>query len=297
MSRLLNAFSGQSMMTFGPPLTAECLATLLISGRRLEEFLDLEKWRKFSPQCPSLFNCGFCHEPVVVFRPPESQEQLIQTCRCTILKFETASEPFQTQEQWSDWQADYLREQADPAPMQSLKEGLLTGIVDQETNDWISRRSGLPNGLQFYPGSYRINAGAAGISISDQSTVFSVDHQHLHNNDKIVEVVHQLQQRGLEPPERIMIMGDDPDYVWPEYTDTTRIKRLPYRCCRCNAWIHQAPLAYPCHDRVLSCFCHTLILRPDIAAPVNYREWRDLLEQERIERFKHQANDPENRKN
>jgi hypothetical protein len=293
----LNAFAGHSMMTFGPPLADNLPVTHLITGRRMEEFLDLEKWREFSPQCPSFFDCAFCREPVVVFRPPESRKQVVQSCRCTTLKFEPSLSPFQLQEEWTRWQADYLREQADPAPVNALREGVLTGVMDQQTNDWLSRRGGFPPGLQFPPSSGRISAGDAGISISDQSVAFSIDCDNPGNNQKLVEVVRQLQQRGLEPPERLFIAGDDPDYVWPEYTDTARIKRLPYRCSNCQKWVQQAPLDFQCHDRVLSCFCHTLILRADIDAPANYREWRDLLELEQIKRVKHQANNPANRQN
>jgi hypothetical protein len=285
------------MMTFGSPLADTALASLLITGRRLEEFLDLDEWRRFSPQCQSFFDCAFCHERVVIFRVAASGGKVVQSCRCTVLKFEPGTELLQTQEEWTEWQADYLREQADPAPVQSLQEGISTGTLDQKTNDWLSRHGGLPSGLQFHPGSDKINSGEASVSFSAQSVAFSVDHHDFENNQKIVEVVHKMQERGLEPPERIMIMGDDPDYVWPEDTDTTRIKRLPYRCCNCQKWVHQAPIAWPCHNRVLSCFCHTLFLRRDIAAPTNYREWRDLLENERIERFRHQSNDPANRQN
>jgi hypothetical protein len=294
----LNAFAGGSMMTFGPPVADNMPVTLLITGHRRKRFLDLDEWRRFSPQCRSFFECAFCREQVVIFRVAvPGGEVVVQSCRCTTLKFEPALSLFRTQEEWTEWQTDYLREQADPAPVQSLKEGILTGALDQQTNDWLSRRGGLPAGLQFHPGTCKINAGEASISISDQSLAFSVDHHDPQNNQKIVDVVRQMQEHGLEPPERMLIAGDDPDYVWPEHADTARIKGLPYRCSNCRAWIRQAPLAFQYHDRVLSCFCHTLILRTDIAAPANYREWRDLLERERIERVKHQANDPVNRRN
>jgi hypothetical protein len=293
----LHAFSGHSMMTFGSPLADTTLATLLITGRRHEQFLDLDEWRRFSPQCQTFFDCAFCHERVVVFAAAPSNVRIMQSCRCTTLKFEPAAELFQTQEKWTEWQADFLREQADPVPVHSLREGALTGNLDQKTNDWLSRHGGFPSGLQFHPGSCRINAGEASVSISDQSVAFSVDHNDLENNAKIVEVVHKMQARGLAPPERLLIAGDDPDYVWPEHTDTACIKRLPYRCANCQVWVLQAPIDFQYHDRVLNCFCHTLILRTDIAAPANYREWRDLLECERIERVKHNANNPANRQN
>ena len=157
----LNAFAGHSMMTFGPPLADNLPVTLLITGRRHEQFLDPDEWRQFSPCCRSFFDCAFCHERVVIFGVAGPPGQVVQSCRCTTLKFEPGTEPLQTEEQWTGWQAEYLREQTDPAPVKALQEGVLTGTLDQKTNDWLSRHGGFPSGLQFHPASGRINAGEA----------------------------------------------------------------------------------------------------------------------------------------
>ena len=44
----------------------------------------------------------------------------------------------------------YLREMADPAPMDSLRAGLLSGSFNQAVSDWLNRKFGAPQGLNFH---------------------------------------------------------------------------------------------------------------------------------------------------
>jgi hypothetical protein len=167
-----NAFiGGKMMLTFSPQVNAAGLAEILYQGRRHEEFLALDQWRQFSTQCQSLFPCAFCSENVVQFRVsdpnPDRPKSVILSCRCTTLRFIAAS-PFRTQDQWSQWQTDYAREILDPAPIEALRAGLLTGTVESAGSDWLSRRFGLPEGLQFDLGG-TIRAGDASLLLDEHS--------------------------------------------------------------------------------------------------------------------------------
>jgi len=285
----LNAFVSESasMLTYGPPVDSNGMATLLFRGRRLNEFVPLADWQKFSPQCPTLFSCAFCAAPVIIFAVEKHSRQPFQACRCTIINFLVAS-PFQTQEQWTNWQKQYLREMADPAPFPLLKEGVLMGKIDGEGADWLSRRFNLPAGLQWHTDG-TISAGKASISFSPTSTLTTVDCDNPQDNARIVELTRKLHENGLEPPERLVIPGRDPDYVWPAGVVRSTIRTLPYRCDYCSAWVKLALLSLPAYDRVLVCLCHAIIFRKDIAHPQNYRQWRELLVATEAEKYRHPA--------
>jgi hypothetical protein len=196
--------------------------------------------------------------------------------------------PFQTQEQWTDWQNQYLFEMADPAPFALLREGVLMGKIDGKGADWLSRRFNLPVGLQWHTDG-TISAGKASISFSPTSTLTTVDCDNPQDNARIVELSCKLYENGLEPPERLVISGRDPDYVWPSGSDSQRASRLPFRCSGCNAWVKIVPAHWQTYDRVLGCLCHSIIFRKDIAHPKNYRQWRELLAATEAEKYRHPA--------
>jgi hypothetical protein len=97
--KLIHTYAYNRLMTFGPPIGPDGLATLWYSGRRLDEFIVLEKWRECS-RFPSLFGCLFCKEPVIMYRSPEPLNPVVQNCRCSLIQF-AFSPPFQTAEQWA----------------------------------------------------------------------------------------------------------------------------------------------------------------------------------------------------
>src|ERR1700751_2115382 len=97
--KTLNASFNGLMLTFSPWVTPSGMAEILYQGRRREEFLSMEEWRQFAPQCASLFPCTFCAENVIAFRTLPAKN-VVQTCRCTTLCF-VVGKPFQTQDQWN----------------------------------------------------------------------------------------------------------------------------------------------------------------------------------------------------
>jgi len=73
---------------------------------------------------------------------------------------------------------------------------------------------------------------------------------------------------------------------------SSKALRVPFRCSYCGVWVKVAPLDWPAHDRVLTCYCHNIIFRKDISLPRNYREWRELLAHSKTQRFRHRSKLP-----
>lgn len=288
----INVFDAKSgcMLTFGPPLEYGNPAILLWQGRRLKEFLALDDWKEHFAKSPSPFQCAFCSEPVVGFSVPENCSAFLALCRCTYVYFFDCP-PFSSQQQWTRWQSQYLHEMADPAPFDALREGVHSGKLSGSASDWISRRIDAPEGLTFHLNG-AISAGEASVSLSPTSLLATVGTGNKADSDKICALLRKLRDNSLEPPERIVITGRDPDYVWPFGTDISKAVRLPFRCVDCKAWIKQAPIGWPAHDRVLGCFCHVIVFRTDIAQPANYRQWRELLTSDKTERLRHETRQP-----
>jgi hypothetical protein len=286
----INVFHNGVLLTFAPPASFGAIAVLLRQGRRLKSFIPDDKWRQIvSAPHPSRFKCAFCAQPVLAFYDPNKHNECIELCRCTALWCIDKEHLIKTSEQWGQWQSDYIKEMADPAPFKSLIDGHLTGMLDQLGSDWLSRHVGMPEGVLWHSDG-SVSSGDASVSFVPGSSLLTVvDHNHVENNDKIVEVIRKMQRNGLEPPERIITSGWDDDYIWPQGADQSRICTLPYRCDFCHAWVKAAPLIWPAHDRYLVCLCHAIGFRNDIAHPVNYKEWRDLIVVSRAESLKHGA--------
>jgi hypothetical protein len=73
--------------------------------------------------------------------------------------------------QWSQWQRLYLDEMADPAPMDSLKAGWLSGSLDQAGSNWLSRRFAAPEGLTYHTSGI-ITAGKSSLSRGSDGSGF-----------------------------------------------------------------------------------------------------------------------------
>jgi hypothetical protein len=287
--RQINVFYDGALLTFGPPASFGALAVLLRQGRRLKSFIPDDKWRQLvSAPHASRFKCAFCAEPVFAFYDPKNRDECVEFCRCTALWCIDKEHLVKTSEEWSEWQSDYVNEMADPLPVDALMDGHLTGTLDKLGSDWLSRHLGAPEGLLWHSDG-SVSSGDASVSFTPSSLLATVDHDHLENNEKIVEVIHKMQRNGLGPPERIITAGWDDDYIWPKGADQSRICTLPYRCDFCHVWVKAAPLNWPAHDRYLVCLCHAIGFRNDIAHPTNYKEWRDLIVAGKAECLKHGA--------
>ena len=259
---------------------------IISRGGRYPELIPAEEYLLLKEKGHSQFDCSRCGAAVI---SGSFQNHWLQACRCSFLISFKAENRFRSATQWTEWQAVYDKESSDPMPLDKLKMDSLKGALPEiphNIHDWLSRKRGLPTGIQHnWDGT--ITSGEATTSIGPVGTVTTFDKDDQEGTAKAVEVLKQI-ARVSEPPQYVICTGIDPDYVWPPATDLESIKREPFRCCSCNAWVKSAKLVgLSCHDRVLVCLCHSFIIRKDIQTPSNYRQWRDFITMSKHARFEH----------
>jgi hypothetical protein len=86
-------------------------------------------------------------------------------CRCTAVWCLNKEHLVKTQEQWSQWQANYFKEMADPTPFKSLMDGHLTGTLDQFSSDWLSGHVGMPQDVLWHTDG-SVSSGDASVSFT-----------------------------------------------------------------------------------------------------------------------------------
>jgi hypothetical protein len=86
--------------------------------------------------------------------------------------------------------------------------------------------------------------------------------------------------------------GSTPIISGPMAPTRTRSFGFPSSAVIVLPWVKAASFPSSVYDRYLVCFCHAIMFRNDIPSPANYRQWRDLLDKGKAERFKHGAKNP-----
>ena len=76
---------------------------------------------------------------------------------------------------------------------------------------------------------------------------------------------------GDGPPPFLIIIGEDPDYVFP--SEAYDIKSLPFRCPNCNARVKEGRLGFVL-DRIATCFCMSVYYRRDTPSARSSGEWK-----------------------
>jgi hypothetical protein len=257
-------------------------------GGRYPELIPQEAHQATKGKGHSQFDCSRCGAAVI---SGAYKDRWLQSCRCSFVVFLKVESRFTTVAQWAEWQAIYDKESANPLPVDgSSKMDPSTGLpkMTQNIHDWLSRKKGFPTGIQHNLDG-TITAGEATMSIGPLGTVTTYDKDDREGTAKAVEVLKQI-NRQSEPPRYVICSGIDPDYVWPPTTDLESIKREPFRCSSCNAWVKSAKLVeLPCHDKVMVCLCHSFMIRKDVQSPANYGQWRDLITMSKQARFEHHS--------
>jgi len=80
-------------------------------------------------------------------------------------------------------------------------------------------------------------------------------------------------KNGLPP--YVIVLGDDPDYVWPPDADQSSVRPLPFRCPNCKARVKHAQCSGEM-PAVLVCLCMEARFRYDVPEPKSGKEWANL---------------------
>lgn len=92
----------------------------------------------------------------------------------------------------------------------------------------------------------------------------------IRNEDDAGTILHAMKLRAGIPP-ALIIVGDDPDYLFPE--EATDIKPLPFKCSHCHMRVKGGRLDYPHVDRIFGCFCQCVYFRCDTPGARSSSEW------------------------
>jgi hypothetical protein len=233
---------------------------IMHQGRRFIPILPPAKWRKvLALKLPRAgFSCSQCKEPV--FINPNSRTQ---ACRCAEVAHGPGCE-FRAAEEWEQWQVDFSQESKDPAPdpywikPDSNSEGgpIQSGkIMTPAAKAWFKRKFKLPPELEISDDGHSLSLpGVTGILRVERSgnltSVFPEDDTSA--GWELNEVAKKILAARESPPQTMIILGDDLDYVWPPSTDRRVIRSLPFKCTRCGQRVKQAPVVF---GQVLVCFC------------------------------------------
>jgi hypothetical protein len=229
-------------------------------GRRFTSIIPPAKWEKvLALKLPKAgFSCSRCEEPVFV--NPKSRTQ---ACRCAEVAHGPGCE-FSTAEGWDQWQCEFDQELKDPPPDPYwIKTGPNTEgspvqsgqIMTSAAKAWFKRKFKLPSELEISDDGRSLNLpGVTGTLRVGRSgnltTVFPED--DTSTGWELFEISKKILTARESPPQIMIILGDDPDYVWPPFTDRHAIRSLPFKCTRCGQRVKQAPVIF---GQVLVCFC------------------------------------------
>ena len=263
----------------------------------LEKFAEKSEdyWRGVFTVLPSRFSCSNCHWPVVEF---SDQDRVAQSCRCqgVVHYYPQTSPPYASSEEWEAFRSLYEKEKDHPAPLDGFATDPFTGAplaLNDRGRAWLQQKLGVPSHVKLdasLDGSVlKVGAGAS-IMPDFESGVTSIlsdpeDHPALG------AVLSAMVSHHPESfPEIIVIIGNDPDYVWPPGTDQSRIAPLPYRCSHCGSRVKSAPIRHAGPiDRALVCLCMAAILQRGVSSPGSSIEWKELRLRGAGQSVKHHA--------
>jgi hypothetical protein len=134
----------------------------------------------------------------------------------------------------------------------------------------LARRLGFE--LNLGPDSLHINDSFLGLN--DAGCLLSLD----PNDKTLTRLWIELLQTQFQisgEPERLVIAGDDLDYIWPK-DHHAPIESLPFRCHHCGARVKSTRVADR-YDRVYHvCLCMIVWYRPDILPARSGLEWTEI---------------------
>jgi hypothetical protein len=185
------------------------------------------------------------------------------------------------------WQDDFDRQLKDPPPSDYWiepapdSEGTPQGrkkVMTPEAKQWLKRKLGLPSELLVSDdGSVFANAEHAegALSVTKKGNLTAIDLPDDANGFELFLVARQIQAVRESPPQVVLVLGDDPDYIWPPFVNRRLIRGLPFGCSRCGKRVKQAPVGT---GQLLVCFCLQAAYPPkaEKRPPRNRLEWNRL---------------------
>jgi hypothetical protein len=256
---------------------------VLHSGERCERPYPEAAWAKAiqEKKLPLAgFACNRCQASVLINRKHRTQ-----ICRCAKVAYASGHE-FKTGEEWTAWQDDFDEQLKDPAPEnywvepEPNSEGVPQGkekLMTPEAKTWLKRKLGLSAELELSDDGHTMQLpGTPGaLSVSSRGNLTAIDLPDDEDGLQLFLAAQQIQAVRESPPQVILVLGDDDDYIWPSIVNERLIRGMPYSCSRCGKRVKQAPIGT---GWILTCLCLQACYPPgtDKRPPRTRHEWDRL---------------------
>jgi hypothetical protein len=141
---------------------------------------------------------------------------------------------------------------------------------------WFARRFGLPPEVELSDDGSTLSVPgvAGGIQVSRDGVVTAT----CETDDEAALLgllAMQINDVREAPPKVVIILADDPDYVWPPFVDQRLIRPLPFSCSRCSRRVKRARFALA---EIRQCLCMSAVYAPGCESrpPRSRLEWDAL---------------------
>jgi hypothetical protein len=222
---------------------------VLHEGYRFESAIEQEEWdRVLAENHPRAgFDCNRCNEPVFSI-------DSVQACRCTHFHNAPGHE-FSDGQEWAQWQNAFDRELRDAAPDPYWVQPVVNSdggatqsgrIMTPAAKAWFKRKFGLPANLEISDDGYSLKLPGEGggvLQVGQDGNFMTLYDDDDESDGRELHAIAWKLNAARESVHRVMIiLGDDPDYIWPPFVDRRSIRSLPFSCTRCGKRVKRAHL-------------------------------------------------------
>ena len=194
-------------------------------------------------QLKNPFTCDTCGQRVMQGLQPNDRDR-VQLCRCFLVEH-FQPKLFISSQGWEKIQQAYKEESLNPAPDNPLIIDPFSAMPFGPTPEGINyfaRKVGFRHPVKIKGGGSLIETAGGSIYIDPQAKSISMqaDLKGLPA-EKLEDLVRawELKTGGVPPP-TFVVVGDDPDYVFP--AGAKDIRPLAFSCKNCGKTVQQARL-------------------------------------------------------
>jgi hypothetical protein len=254
--------------------------TIIVTGRPAE--IPKAIYREAASGIgPNTFTCQRCHAAVASLL---ISGKGWQTCRCMVVQHHCypEKEVYQDSETWEEFRQTYEREALDPAPIES-------GPYSKKSRNFLTRKLRFHHPVEISLDGRLVKTEGGSIYIDPKADSISLnaDLEKLSSEElEDLARAYQLKTSGGSPS-TFIVVGDDPDYVFPP--ETRNIRPLSFDCPNCKMKVRQGGLDYPDFERILCCYCMSVYVRKGVLGPRSSADWQSARDAWFKSRVKHQA--------